>query len=203
MELQTITGKDLTDAVRRHAGTLLALFLPSAVIALLLGIFLVLRFRLPGAVIGTLLTAIPLRFVLNALPLRLRPEQADVFCKYGEPDAVAEKLRAGSSDIFFDNGRLVVTEQYLFDREKPEALLFFPHALAVYPDGITGKEEHLIVYDKWGQKLCYPFSNGKQQIIKISTLTDKIRRHAPDCRCGRRPEDLEYVRAHQTPLPRK
>lgn len=203
MELDKITGKDLTDRIRAHADTLLAIFLPSAVTALLLGIFLVIRLRIPGAVIGTLLTAFPLRFVLNALPLHLHPEQADVFRKYGEPDAVAEKLRAGSGSIFFDNGRAVFTEQYALDRERPENLLFYPETLNVYPDGVSGKEEMLIVYDTWGQKLRFPFTNGKKQVFRIGVLTDKIRRNAPGCRNGHRSEDLDYVRQHQKPLPEK
>ena len=57
-------------------------------------------------------------------------------------------------------------------------LLFFPHALTVYPDGVQGKEEYLVVYDSWGQKLRFPFTNGRQQVFKIDMLTDTIRRHA-------------------------
>ena len=201
MDLQTLTGRELTDQLRHHANLMLALFLPSTILALLLGIVLAIRFRLPGAVIGTLLIAVPLRFVLQAFPQKLHPERADVFRKYGTPDEIAERIRAGSGTVFFDNGRLVITEQYLLDTEKPETLLFFPHALNAYPDGVQGKEEQLIVYDSWGQKLCYPFTNGKQQVIRIGTLTDKIRKHAPECRSGHRPEDMEYVRQHQKPLP--
>ncbi len=203
MELQNLTGKQLTDKIRQQANFMLAIFLPSAVLALLLGILLVIRFRLIGAVIGTLLLILPIRFILNALPQRLHPERADVLRKYGTPDEIAERIRAGSGDIFFDNGRLVVTEQYLLDTEKPGTLLFFPHALNTYPDGVKGKEETLIVYDSWGQKLCYPFTNGRQQVFRIDILTDKIRRHSPECRQGHRPEDIEYVRKHAKKLPDK
>lgn len=203
MELRNLTGKQLTDKIRQSANLMLAIFLPSAILALLLGIFLVIRFRLVGAVIGTLLLMLPIRFILNALPQRLHPERADVFRKYGTPDEIAERIRDGSNDIFFDNGRLVCTEQYLLDKEKPETLLFFPHALNTYPDGVRGREERLIVYDSWGQKLCYPFTNGKQQVFRIDILTDKIRKLSPECRNGHRPEDLEYVRQHAKKLPDK
>ena len=200
MDLSALNGEQLTGRFRHHAKRMLAVFLPLALSALLLGIFLTVHFRIAGAITGTLLTAVPLRFVLNALPMLLHPEQADIFLKYGAPDEIAGRIREGSDTVFFDNGRLVVTEQYMLDREKPGTLLFFPHALNTYPDGVAGKEEHLIVYDSWGQKLRYPFTNGKQQVVKIGVLTDKIRKLSPGCRNGHRSEDMEYVRQHQRPL---
>lgn len=201
MDLQNLTGKMLTDSIRQKAQVLLVIFLPLTVLALLAGILLVIRLRIAGAVIGTVLIAIPLRFLLQALPQWLHPERADVFLKYGDPESVAARIRSSSEDIFFQNGRLIVTDQFLLDTERPDMLLFFPHALTVYPDGVQGKEEYLVVYDSWGQKLRFPFTNGRQQVFKIDMLTDKIRRHAPGCRCGHRPEDLDYVRQQKRPLP--
>ena len=201
MELQNVTGEMITEKIRSRAKLMFVLFLPSAVLALLLGILLVIRFRMIGALLGTFLLAVPLRFAIGALPEMLHPERAEVFRKYGAPDTVAERIRNGSEDVFFQNGRLVVTEQYLLDTERPETLLFFPHALTVYPDGVKGREEYLIVYDSWGRKLRYPYTNGKQQVMKADILTDKIRKHAPGCRSGHRPEDMDYVKQHQQPLP--
>lgn len=201
MELKSVTGEMLTDRIRQHRKTLLMIFLPLTVLALLAGILLVKQLHLPGAVLGTVLTALPLLFVLNTLPEFLHPEQADVFRKYGTPEQVAERLRNGCGDVFFDNGRMVVTEQFVLDTEKPETLLFYPHALTVYPDAVQGRESYLVVYDQWGQKLRYPFTNGSQQVIRIDTLSDKIRKHAPGCRGGHRPEDLDYVREKRIALP--
>ena len=61
MDLQNLTGKMLTDSIRQKAQGLLVIFLPLTVLALLAGILLVIRLRIAGAVIGTVLIAIPLR----------------------------------------------------------------------------------------------------------------------------------------------
>lgn len=201
MELQNLTGEMLTDRIRSNAQKKLLILIPAAVIVLLTGIVLTLKLRAAGAVIGALLLAAVLYPLISLLPRWLHPEQADVFCKYGTPDSVAEQLRKGCGNVFFDNGRMVLTELYVLDAQKPEMLLFFPHALTVYPDAVQGKESYVAVYDEWGQKLRYPFTNGRQQVIKIDAVTDKIRRHNPKCRGGHRPEDLEYVRKNRIELP--
>ena len=201
MELQNLTGGMLTARIRQHGKTLLMIFLPLTVLGLLAGILLVMKLHAAGALLGTVLIAVPLVFVFNALPELLHPEQADIFRKYGTPEQVAARIRNGSGDVFFGNGRTVVTEDYVLDTEKPDTLLFYPHALLVYPDGVQGKEETLVIYDEWGKKLRYPFTNGKQQVIRIGTLSDKIRRHNPKCRSGHRPEDLDYVKQNRITIP--
>lgn len=197
MELQSLNADALTNCIRRKYQHYLTFMIFGILVMLIIGIVLTVRFGIFGAVIGTVLLAIALYAFMQVNARRMHPENADVFRKYGTPETVAEILRKGSSDVFFDNGRLVVTEQYMLDISDPETLLIFPNALTVYPDGVQGKEEYLVVYDKWGKKLRYPFTNGKQQVMKSVILIDKVRKNAPGCRCGHRPEDMEYVRKNQ------
>ena len=131
--------------------------------------------------------------------LKRHPEQASVFRKYGGPEKTAELIRKGSSDVFFDNRALCMTNEYLIDRNAPETFLLLQDALAAYGE-MRGGGEYLIVHDCWGEQLRYPFSVGQKQVFRLSILTDKIRRAAPDCRTSHRPEDLEYVRKHTVPL---
>ena len=106
MELRNLTGKQLTDKIRQSANLMLAIFLPSAILALLLGIFLVIRFRLVGAVIGTLLLMLPIRFSLNALPQRLDFPKTTVssitlkfLSDYGRPNSGAAEIMVFASPL--------------------------------------------------------------------------------------------------------
>ncbi|MCQ2408642.1 MAG: hypothetical protein MJ065_09000 [Oscillospiraceae bacterium] len=131
--------------------------------------------------------------------LKRNPEQAAVFRKYGGAEKTAELIRQGSSDVFFDNRALCMTNEYLIDRNTPETFLLLKDALAAYGE-VHGGGEYLIVHDRWGERLRYPFSAGQKQIFRLSILIDKIKRAAPNCRTSHRPEDLEYVRQHTVPL---
>lgn len=131
--------------------------------------------------------------------LKRHPEQASVFRKYGSPEQTAALIRAGSGDIFFDNRALCMTNEYLLDRNAPETFLLLKDALAAYGEMRRGGE-YLIVHDRWGERLCYPFSAGQKQVFRLSILIDKIKRAVPSCRTAHLPEDLEYVRRHITPL---
>ena len=131
--------------------------------------------------------------------LKRHPEQASVFRKYGGPEKTAELIRQGRSDVFFDNRALCMTNEYLIDRDAPETFLLLKDALAAYGE-MRGGGEYLVVHDRWGEQLRYPFSVGQKQVFKLGILIDKIRRAAPDCRTSHRPEDLEYVRKHTVPL---
>lgn len=203
MEMETWNGEQIVARIRRKYQRLLLIGISVELAILVIGILLTIRFRMPGAVIGLLLLAATIPPLFSRVPKWLHPESADVFRKYGTPDAVAERLCQGGSEVFFDNGRLLVTEQYLLDREDPEMLLFYPNALTVYPDGVQGKDESLIVFDKWGQKLRFPFTNEQKQIVKIDILKDKVRKQSPNCRSGCHSADMEYVRQNQISLPSK
>lgn len=137
---------------------------------------------------------------LLAFRLRKHPEQARVFRKYGTPEQTAERIRTGSSDIFFDNGTTVMTNDYLLSREAPETFVMLADVLAVYPE-MRSKGEYLVVHDRWGDEFRYPFAVGQKQVFRIGILIDKIKKAAPGCRTGHRPEDLEYARQHTEPLP--
>ena len=101
-----------------------------------------------------------------------------------------------------ENGKVIVTEEWILDTENPESLMRLECALLAFPD-MRGQGEYLAVQDCWGDAFAYPFAVGQQQVIKISVITDKIKRAAPECRIGHRPEDLAYAKAHRIPLPQK
>lgn len=131
--------------------------------------------------------------------LRRHPEGARVFRKYGTPEEAAALIRTGSRDIFFDNGTLCMTEDFLFDRSAPEHLLRLKDVLAAYGE-LRGKDEYLVVHDRWGDVFRYPFAVGQKQVFKIGILTDKIKKASPACRTSHRAEDMEYVRQHTEAL---
>ena len=135
-----------------------------------------------------------------SLRLRKHPEQARIFRKYGPPEETAALLRAGSSDVFFDNGTMCMTGTYLLDRDEPESLMKLSDIRAAYPE-MRGKGEYLVVHDRWGDMFRYPFAVGSKQVFKIGILIDKIRKAAPQCRTSHRPEDLEYIRQQAEKLP--
>lgn len=199
-EVSKTDGAQLIACIRRNGQCALLKCLVIAALMLVIGILLTIRFRVLGAVVGLALLIAAIVPVKAKLSKWLHPESADVFRKYGTPDTVAARIRSGSSEVFFDNGRLLVTEEYMLDRQNLEMLLFYPNALTAYSDGVQGKDEYLIVYDKWGQQLRFPFTNGQQQIMKITILIDKVRKLSPACRGNRHSADMEYVRKHQIPL---
>ena len=84
--------------------------------------------------------------------LKRHPEQASVFRKYGGPEKTAELIRQGSSDVFFDNRALCMTNEYLIDRDAPETFLLLKDALAAYGE-MRGGGEYLVVHDRWGELL--------------------------------------------------
>lgn len=131
--------------------------------------------------------------------LRRHPEAARVFRKYGTPEETAALIRAGSHDIFFDNGTLCMTSEFLLDRSAPAHLLRLQDVLAAYGE-LRGKDEYLVVHDRWGDVFRYPFAVGQKQVFKIGILIDKIQKASPSCRKSHRAEDLEYVRQHTEAL---
>lgn len=147
-----------------------------------------------------LLTEIRSGQSLFSIRLRRHPEQARVFRKYGTPEKVAALLRQGSKAVFFDNGALCMTESYLLNRTAPEQLVLLTDVLAVYSE-LRGKEEYLVVHDRWGDVFRYPFAVGQKQVFRIGILADKIKKAAPACRTKHRPEDMEYIGQHTEPLP--
>ena len=135
-----------------------------------------------------------------SLRLRKHPEQARVFRKYGTPEETAAFIREGSGDTFFNNGSMCMTGTYLLDCNTPESLLKLSDIRAAYPEK-RGKDEYLVVHDRWGDMFRYPFSAGTKQVFRIGILIDKIKKAAPECRTSHRPEDLEYLRQQAEKLP--
>ena len=127
--------------------------------------------------------------------------KARVFLKYGEPDVLAQMIAEGAKDIFFQNGKTVMTQNYLMMPENPESFILLKHAVLAYGE-VRGGSEYLVVQDCWGEMFRYPYSAGQKQVFKIQILLDKIESTAKGCRIGNTPENLAYARSRRIPLER-
>lgn len=126
---------------------------------------------------------------------------ARIFQKYGEPDELAGMIAEGAKDIFFQNGKTVMTQTYLMMPENPESFMLLERVVLAFSE-MRGQEEYLTVQDCWGDSFRYPFSAGQKQVFKIQILLDKIESSAKECRIGHKPEDIAFARAHTIPLVR-
>lgn len=124
---------------------------------------------------------------------------ARVFLKYGDPAETAGIISEGAKDIFFQNGRTVMTQTYLMMPENPESLVLLERIVLAYAE-TRGKDEYLTVQDCWGDVFRYPFSAGQRQVFKIQILLDKIENSAKNCRIGHKPEDIAFAKEHSIPL---
>ena len=115
-----------------------------------------------------------------SLGLRLHPERAAVFQRYGKPEAVAALIRGGMNEVFFENRQMCMTERYMMEKDDPDSLLLFKDIHKAYPMKF-GEKEYLMAEDEAGAKYRYSFAVGQKQVFKISILLDKIRKAAPHC----------------------
>lgn len=200
MNLTELTGERLLSDIRKlHLRTFYTL-LSVLICSILLIPFLGYLFGTAGAVIAIAVTACAVYWNAKTLMKARNPAQSRLFRKYGSPDAVARMIADGSRNIFFENGKMVMTGEWILNTGNPESFMRLEHALLAFPDVRKGGE-YLIVQDCWGNAYAYPFAVGQSQVIKINVITDKIKRAAPECRIGHRPEDLEYAKSHRIPLP--
>lgn len=124
---------------------------------------------------------------------------ARVFLKYGDADRLAEIIAEGAKDIFFQNKKTVMTQNYLMMPENPESFVLLERIVLAFPE-MRGQEEYLTVQDCWGDSFRYPFSAGQKQVFRIQVLLDKIERSAKACRIGHKPEDIAFAREQRIPL---
>lgn len=200
MNLTELTGDQLLAEIRRlHLRTFYTL-ISVLICSLLLIPFLGSLIGAIGIGIGVLLSACTAYQTAKARISAQNPAQSRLFRKYGSPDAVARMIADGSREIFFENGKMIVTGEWIMNTENPESFMRLERALLAFPD-VRRNGEYLVVQDCFGNAYTYPFAVGQSQVIKISVITDKIKRAAPECRIGHRPEDLAYAKSHRIPLP--
>ena len=125
--------------------------------------------------------------------------KARVFQKYGAPEKVAASIANGAKNIFFQNTKMVMTQDYVLMPENPETFLMLKDILLAY-SFVSRDQEYLYVKDRWGDAYRYPFSAGQKQVFRIAILLDKIEHSAPECRIGNTPENNAYAKQKAIPL---
>lgn len=132
-----------------------------------------------------LLQAVKAKHPLS-VSMRLHPERADVFQRYGTPERVAEMIRSGMTEIFFENRQMCMTERFLLEMDDPDSFLLLTDIRRAYPMKY-GDKEYLMAEDANGKKYRYSFAVGQKQVFKITILLDKIRKASPESRIKDRP----------------
>lgn len=145
-----------------------------------------------------------IRLVRN-IKMAVNPRRAAVFRKYGDPDAIAERIFLGREDILLEQNYVIITADYILHRKHYETFVPLADILLMYrkehrTNGILDSIS-LVIHDRYGDSYEYPFKMGNKFAGDMDYAVGEIMKLYPDCRVGYDKHNLQYVKEQKQPIP--
>lgn len=144
------------------------------------------------------------KFIKN-IKVALNPRKATVFRKYGDPEAIADRIFVGRENILLEQNHVVITADYILHRKHYETFVPLADVLLMY------RKEHrtngildaisLVVHDRYGDSYEYPFRLSNKFAGDMDYAVGEIIKLNPECRIGYDRQNLQYVKANKQPIP--